>query len=838
MESMYVPKQAQVGKLHLESDMFKYLRLMTPLPQLFVWLLYRSYRQGLTLELNGVDVSCLDVKETQSRIDRLVDGTLLPHTVFFGQHMGAGRGLLDSTDRTLKEHLALVFPLDVWKEARKRSRMKLLKRQENQVSLEASLEAGKALVSRIQIGEASSNKQLDQFESQRKQRLLDIDNRINEMITSRRRVDEDSIWFSESFAVSNSSDEVNAVLEDTRRALRSLDEPKKDGLEQARSAAEVEMARLMAALAADEELDARLSSLVTRALDYEKKTETKRANIEAFMLSLKQEVDRCPSPAEIDMRWKECLEKSRKCDEKMQALVGINIRNGEGHNFNGISDLLSSVDAARSKAFKLQDEKVRLRTSLHEIRHRLLQSEEFSLFKSENYETETPIIAVPHSSLVTCEKCLRPFDGVLYEEARSKLEVEARSVEQAISSAEDLWEQEKECLDAAVRNVEDRIEREKSAIVEEKKAMNARMGKLRLVQQTRTSLNREMNEYLTQLEQLRAEPNLYMEELRALNIVTLPSSSSVSECTDIVNEFMFKKLERSLITITEAESAYSHIMEQVQKRRREELDLISKQKSLQELLEDLQGLQADCRILEGERNSIATEKNPYEEAVRRQQKDINRESALVQKREKENAELSDGINVMKALDVAFGPRGVPSFVLEEGLTWLEKATDKYLHLLSAGELLLQIRAFSDYKSSYRADGENKEVISKKIFVRNPNSSALRERSLRQLSGGQRRRCSLAFALAFADLAHERAGFQSSLLVLDEILQSLDQDGRQRMSRVLPKLFEESHGQRNTVVVVAQDEAPEIAGFAHGGVDVVERRSNQSTVFLDGKTSAE
>ncbi len=49
-----------------------------------------------------------------------------------------------------------------------------------------------------------------------------------------------------------------------------------------------------------------------------------------------------------------------------------------------------------------------------------------------------------------------------------------------------------------------------------------------------------------------------------------------------------------------------------------------------------------------------------------------------------------------------------------------------------------------------------------------------QRSVRQLSGGERRRVALALALGFADLASARTGLRCNLLVLDEVGTSLEQ----------------------------------------------------------------
>ena len=81
-----------------------------------------------------------------------------------------------------------------------------------------------------------------------------------------------------------------------------------------------------------------------------------------------------------------------------------------------------------------------------------------------------------------------------------------------------------------------------------------------------------------------------------------------------------------------------------------------------------------------------------------------------------------------------------------------------------------------------------ERIERVIHARRPDGSLV-ARSLRQLSGGERRRVALALALAYADLASERCGVACVQLVLDEVLQHLDAEGIARVTsllRALPK----------------------------------------------------
>ena len=81
-----------------------------------------------------------------------------------------------------------------------------------------------------------------------------------------------------------------------------------------------------------------------------------------------------------------------------------------------------------------------------------------------------------------------------------------------------------------------------------------------------------------------------------------------------------------------------------------------------------------------------------------------------------------------------------------------------------------------------------ERIERVIHARRPDGSLI-SRTLRQLSGGERRRAALALALAYADLASERCGVACDTLVLDEVLQHLDAEGIARVTsllRALPK----------------------------------------------------
>lgn len=59
----------------------------------------------------------------------------------------------------------------------------------------------------------------------------------------------------------------------------------------------------------------------------------------------------------------------------------------------------------------------------------------------------------------------------------------------------------------------------------------------------------------------------------------------------------------------------------------------------------------------------------------------------------------------------------------------------------------------------------------------PGRGEVVQRSVKQLSGGERRRVALALAMGFADLASARTGLRCNLLILDEVMTREPKDAR-------------------------------------------------------------
>jgi ATPase subunit of ABC transporter with duplicated ATPase domains len=160
---------------------------------------------------------------------------------------------------------------------------------------------------------------------------------------------------------------------------------------------------------------------------------------------------------------------------------------------------------------------------------------------------------------------------------------------------------------------------------------------------------------------------------------------------------------------------------------------------------------------------------------------------------------------------AFGRTGIPSFVLEEVLGELQAATSRHLSELAVG-MTLELSATSARKSSTKplkhkklpkvaaaapaaaaaaaGDADTttdedettgtlaaaaaaataaaaKEEVSKVVRVRSAGGE-LRQRSIAQLSGGERKRLALALGLGYAEVVAARGRLTSNVLVLDEV----------------------------------------------------------------------
>lgn len=194
--------------------------------------------------------------------------------------------------------------------------------------------------------------------------------------------------------------------------------------------------------------------------------------------------------------------------------------------------------------------------------------------------------------------------------------------------------------------------------------------------------------------------------------------------------------------------------------------------------------------------------NPHFEALKaiKEQFEVERES-LDKLKGEEFAEIEDMVDIARTADIAFSPtKGVSNYLFESALAEVSERVQEYVNALTGGALSLSLVSSSPGASDGNDDEDmqvneetstNKlEKIERVIFARKQQTGEVVERSLRQLSGGERRRLAIGLALAYADVSSRRLNVSSNLLILDEALQHLDSEGIERVVSVLRAIASE------------------------------------------------
>lgn len=123
------------------------------------------------------------------------------------------------------------------------------------------------------------------------------------------------------------------------------------------------------------------------------------------------------------------------------------------------------------------------------------------------------------------------------------------------------------------------------------------------------------------------------------------------------------------------------------------------------------------------------------------------------------------------------------FIVEGALLELQRHAQEHLDVLSSSTFDLHLRASTERKAGAGACTGVLERIDKTVIIRLPDGRRAMRR-VEQLSSGERRRVALALALGYAALAAQRGALSSNLVVFDEVMQHLDEDGCRAVFRCL------------------------------------------------------
>lgn len=183
--------------------------------------------------------------------------------------------------------------------------------------------------------------------------------------------------------------------------------------------------------------------------------------------------------------------------------------------------------------------------------------------------------------------------------------------------------------------------------------------------------------------------------------------------------------------------------------------------------------------------------------------------------------------------LALGLAGIRSHMLGAALNGIEAVANAWLaRFAEAGDtaITVQLEPYSE-----KPGGGIKDSISLVLHgVAEPENSNGEGQDYGAASGGERRRVDVAFVLAFAEIEAGASGFDSGTMFFDEVLDGLDEEGREAAFDILQELAEHA-----CVVVITHNKQlisglmPHAAAFwqVEGG-EVNDRKSGRSRAASD------
>jgi DNA repair exonuclease SbcCD ATPase subunit len=139
----------------------------------------------------------------------------------------------------------------------------------------------------------------------------------------------------------------------------------------------------------------------------------------------------------------------------------------------------------------------------------------------------------------------------------------------------------------------------------------------------------------------------------------------------------------------------------------------------------------------------------------------------------------------------FGPTGIPSFALDTVMPLLTDRANHYLMTLACGDISIEFSTQRELKG-----GEMRDEIGISWTIEGIQDYPP--------SGGQWKKMEIATNFALMDLVRTREGSHVNILCLDECLDGLDSEGRQRVVELLQSLRKE----RESIFLISHD--PDLA----------------------------
>jgi exonuclease SbcC len=194
-------------------------------------------------------------------------------------------------------------------------------------------------------------------------------------------------------------------------------------------------------------------------------------------------------------------------------------------------------------------------------------------------------------------------------------------------------------------------------------------------------------------------------------------------------------------------------------------------------------------LLEAEQEALEaaeTEENPHD--VSSLSTAIGKAKKAVAKAKEAMEDVRGRMAPLKYWEEAFGNKGLPSAVMDNALPMIVASANRYLGILADGDITVDISTETELKG-----GGVKEEIAINLTIEGLQGV--------RPSGAQQRKVAIAVDLALMDLVADREGAQINMIMLDEVLDGLDDIGKDRVVELLRYL----RTVRSSVFVISHDE---------------------------------
>ena len=744
----------------------------------------------LAYSIGGEDMTLADARMTQAQMDRDLGAQTVARVAFHGQHtVGA---LLDANDAALKAALGELVEADTWAAAKETSRKRVSEQRKALAAARADVEAREAYVRRAEERLKGATEARDAWDddvrakSARLERAAadaEVDARAGaeKCAAARDRLRAASAaWDAEERAVAATAAEAERRMWDP---LASVPDGAGIGNEGGR----------------DEEL------LGGRTGDTERAVAERAAALEA-------DAERLRAVA-ADARGAEAA--ARTVAAAAHGAVGA---------FQGLKSFSRRPPASASSASSASCADA----SHGEARGEATETEE---------TTETGA-----GSLGTCDRCLQPIDPAAHAEAAARLVAEAEAARRAHVAAA-----------AASRAADAEAARATSLVRAHAADAAAAREAARRASEALAREARDAGERLASVRARRVNPVVVAAALARLDAACAAAAGAGGEgapSEDLLRPETFETFEtfgsRPSLEPDGGSSAVAAAEDAAAEAER--------------LIRFADERRADLRAA-----AAASSTNPRDAEVASLRAQVEAETASLFGRRREVADAEETLQALRRADVAFGSRGIQSYLFEGALAELSARVAAYMDALTGGrsrsrwrpppsakrktreKRARRNRSFERLRTTVRTtvrttftprswgkghptrswrsptprpptptptptaahrpttpnhgagapSAARPPRRSRRSCTRTARTRARARRSLRQLSGGERRRAALALALAHADLAASRGGVHCDLLVLDEVLQHLDAEGIARVAAALRAM------PRGTVLLTSQ-----------------------------------